>query len=222
LRFAPCSAIIALMADDLQLFELWQRGDRSAGNSLFGRHFKGLYRFFANKVQDDIDELIQETFLACVSSRDRFRKKSSFRTYLFTIARNELYTYLQRRKRSQDLLDFGVTSLMDMGISPTGRFDHNHRNNLLLQALRSLPLEQQVLLELYYWEEMSTAELAETLDIAIDAVKARLFRARNTLRKNLKNLAGDTGFQYQELNDLDSWARAIKTRDRERPADEPA
>lgn len=197
------------MMNDLQLFELWQRGNLDAGNELFRRHFRSLYRFFANKVHDDADELIQDTFLACVSSRDRFGKRSSFRTYLFTIARNKLYTYLKRRRRDRAKLDFSQTSLMDMGITPTGRLARNGRLHVLLQALRSLPIEQQVLLELYYWEELSGAELAESLDISADSVKARLYRARNALRRQLAQLE-TADFEARALSDLDSWARNVR------------
>ena len=196
--------------DDLELFERWQQGDQDAGNQLLKRHFHSLYRFFRNKVQSDIDELIQSTFLACVRSRDRFRKNSSFRTYLFTIARNELYGYLRRRKRGEETLDFGVTSVMDMGTSPTGRLARNQQYNLLLQALRSLPVEQQVLLELYYWEEMSVAELSELLDIAPPATRTRLTRGRKALREMLEKLASKNTLRADQIEDLDTWARSMR------------
>ena len=159
------------VTDDRALFDQWQKGDPRAGNTLLKRHFHGLYRFFGNKVEDDLDELVQSTFLRCLRGKDGFRRESSFRTYLFTIARNVLYDHLKQRKRSQDKLDFGVTSVADMGISPPSRLARNRDHHLLLQALRSLPVEQQVLLELYYWEELSVAELSEILEIADAATR---------------------------------------------------
>ncbi|MCI0355339.1 MAG: 2-amino-4-hydroxy-6-hydroxymethyldihydropteridine diphosphokinase, partial [Acidobacteria bacterium] len=48
---------------------------------LFGRHFADIYRFFERKVAGEPDELVQETFLACVRRRDQFRRQSSFRTF---------------------------------------------------------------------------------------------------------------------------------------------
>jgi RNA polymerase sigma-70 factor (ECF subfamily) len=77
---------------DLGLLEKWCTGDSNAGQELFTRHFADIYRFFEHKVGPDADDLAQQTFMACVSSRDRFRRRSTFRTYLFAIARNQLYS----------------------------------------------------------------------------------------------------------------------------------
>lgn len=200
------------MAEDLELFEKWQTGDQSAGNALLHRYFQSLYHFFANKVQQDVDDLIQNTLLACARSRDKIRIKSNFRAYLFTVARNELYSYLRKRKRHQDQFDFGVTSIMDIGISPTSQLARNEAYQVLLQALRALPVEQQVLLELYYWEDLSVAELSEVLEIEPPATRARITRARRTLRKHLMDLAGEARPQNERLDDLDAWARSIRAK----------
>lgn len=102
-----------------------------------------------SRTGSDIDDLIQDTFLACVRSRGQFRRQSSFRTYLFTIARHELYRYLKQR-HGQDL-DVNEMSIQDLGTSPTGKIARSEKYKLLLIALRSLPVEQQVMLDLHYW-----------------------------------------------------------------------
>src|SRR5688572_6802390 len=85
---------------DLELFENWRAGDRQAGQELFVRHFQGVYRFFKHKIDRRLeitaDDLAQQTFFQCIRARDQFRHTSSFRTYLFAIARNELYQYLRK------------------------------------------------------------------------------------------------------------------------------
>ena len=89
---APTQAAADTMVgamDDLELLNAWRAGDAAAGRGLFQRYFPQLYRFFANKV-DDPDELVQQTFLAIVKARSQFEGRSSFRTYLFTVARHEL------------------------------------------------------------------------------------------------------------------------------------
>ena len=65
-----------------------------------------MFRFFEHKCRGEADELTQQTFLACVKGRDQFRGDSSFRTYLFTIPRHELYAHLRRLKRDERV-DFG-------------------------------------------------------------------------------------------------------------------
>src|SRR5262245_60999657 len=94
--------------EDLALLNRWRDGDRAAGEALFARHFDGLYRFFEHKTGGDADDLTQRTFLACVRSRDQFRGASSFRTYLFAIARHELYAHLRTLAGNQRL-DFDVS-----------------------------------------------------------------------------------------------------------------
>lgn len=201
---------IARVVDDETLLERWRQGDSTAGSMLLERHHRSLYYFFANKVDGEIDDLVQNTLLACVSSRDRFRGCSTFRTYLFTIARNELYGYLRARKRTRDQLDYGVTSLSDLGITPRSRIARKNQYHLLLEALRSLPINQQILLELRYWERASVAELAEIFQVGHDAIHARLSRVRKSLHKRLRELAHGSAPQYETLEDLDTWARSVR------------
>src|SRR5262245_44777640 len=108
------------MEPDLALLERWRGGDRAAGQELFARHFADIYRFFENKVGAEADDLAQRTFLACARARDQFQGKSSFRTYLFAIARNELYDHLRARRQGAEV-DFESASLADLGTSVGAR-----------------------------------------------------------------------------------------------------
>ena len=89
------------MRADIELLEAWKEGDASAGRELFARHFDSVFRFFRNKVDGAAEDLTQQTFMGCLRGRDKFRGESSFRTYLFTIARKRLYTFLRDRQRKR-------------------------------------------------------------------------------------------------------------------------
>jgi RNA polymerase sigma-70 factor (ECF subfamily) len=169
------------MDPDLALLERWRGGDRSAGEDLFARHFADIYRFFDNKVDANADDLVQRTFLACTAARDQFRGHSSFRTYLFTIARNELYGYLRRLPRGEQV-DFEVTSIAEVVTSLSGRLGRARELAQLRAALRELPAEQQLLLELHYWHDLDAAALGEVFDASAATVRVRLMRARRALR----------------------------------------
>jgi RNA polymerase sigma factor (sigma-70 family) len=201
------------MDPDLELLDRWCAGERHAGNELFQRHFDSVCRFFQNKLDRDFDELVQATFLACVRSRDQFRRQSSFRTYLFTIARHELYGYLRRRRRDHNV-DFGVTSVADIETTARGLLDRHKEHERLLHALRALPVEQQLVLELHYWEDLSPTELAEVLDIPAATARTRLFRARQALRAQMETAtetqAGQPAPMHRSIEDLDAWARAVR------------
>ena len=200
------------MASDLELFDLWCSGDRHAGNQLVHRHFDAICRFFATKVADQahVDDLVQRTFLACMGARERFGKRSSFRTYLFTVARHEVYRYWRNQRRDREVLDFSATSLEDLATTPTGRMARNQDRERLLRALRTMPLEQQILLELHYWEDLGIAELAEIMEIASGAMRARLFRAHKSLRERMASLPDDARARPAERCDFDTWMRSLR------------
>ena len=173
------------MDPDLELLERWRAGDAAAGETLFARHFDSLCSFFATKCGGEADDLVQRTLLACVRSRDQFRAQSSFRTYLFTVARNELYQLLRQRHRRDDLLDFSITSIADLVTTPGTRLARDAERRHVVEVLRSLPVEQQTLLELHYWEDLDPTALAEVFETTPGAIRVRLHRARKSLRDKL-------------------------------------
>jgi RNA polymerase sigma factor (sigma-70 family) len=175
---------------DVDLLDRWRAGDATAGEALFKRHFDSVYGFFETKCPSvDADELTQATFLACVSSRDRFRKEASFRTYLFTIARHELFRLLRTRYRRDAKLDFELSSIAEIVSTPGTRLARNQEHARLIEVLQELPVETQTLLELHYREELDTDELAVIFDVSNDVIRARLSRARKLLRARLEKLA---------------------------------
>lgn len=198
------------MATDFELLDAWRAGDRTAGSALFDRYFDSLFRFFRNKVTDGADDLVQQTFLACVKSRDRFRGDSSFRTYLFTAARSKLYDYLDRRRKEGDAVDYGATSCADLGISPSSIVARNERQRLLLLALRELPIDLQIALELYYFEQIRGPELAQVLGVPEGTVRSRLRRGLEILRERLQQLAKDPAQAGSSVADIEAWAAELR------------
>ena len=193
--------------DDIALLDRWRGGDADAGQALFGRHFDSIYGFFETKCESDADELTQATFLACLRARDQFRKESSFRTYLFTIARNELYRVLRNRQRRDAKLDFELSSIADLVSTPGTRMARNQEHRRLIEALQHLPVEQQTLLELHYWEDMQIAELAEIFEAPAATIRTRLHRARKALRGAMEGSA--PARVLETLESMDAWAKRL-------------
>lgn len=195
---------------DIQLVDAWRGGDGEAGQVLFQRHFDSIYGFFETKCEADADELVQSTFLACLRARDQFRKESSFRTYLFTIARHELYRVLRTRQRDGARLDFELSSIAELVSTPATRIARNQEHRRLLEVLRQLPVEQQTLLELHYWEDLDIANLAEVFEMPHTTIRTRLHRARKALRERM---AGSAPAPVLEtLESMDAWARGLANR----------
>ena len=86
-----------MTTDDQALLEAWRGGDEHAGRELVERHLPAVYRFFANKLGRDVDDLVQQTFLALIEGRDRVREAAGFRGFLFGIARNKLLKHFRDR-----------------------------------------------------------------------------------------------------------------------------
>lgn len=202
------------MRSDLELLEAWRAGDRIAAGQLFDRHAASIYRFFANKVDRDVEDLVQATFLGCVAGRDRVRKGGQFRAYLFGVARNVFKTYLRRRGRAcGQLSDLTISSVTDLGLGPSLLILQRQEHRLLLEALRSVPVESQLLLELRYWEELSIEELAAVFGVAGGTIKSRLSRARARLRDKLSELAalrGPERLLETTSTDLHTWAAELR------------
>lgn len=166
----------------------WQGGDDRAGNELFERHFDSLYRFFASKCAGDAKDLIQKTLLTCVRSASRFRADAPFRAFLFGIARNELLHYWRARARKPKL-DFGISSIIDLMESPRAQAAERQEQQLVREAMARIPIDLQIALELFYWEGLSSSEIAVVLGVPAGTVRSRLRRARELMEKELTALA---------------------------------
>ncbi len=180
----------------------WQGGDREAGAQLIEAHYESIARFFHNKVGDASDDLVQRTFLVAVESASKFRGDSSFRTFLFGVARNVLFDHYRDRRRDQRVdPDFGLSSVFDLDPSPSQIVARHVEERLLLEALRRIPLELQVAVELFYWEGVSIRDLAQIQQVALGTIKSRLHRARRLLVEQIERL--DPGLGSQIAAQLD-------------------
>lgn len=179
--------------DDLALLDRWSGGDEASGKLLLKRYFDVLYRFFANKISSDADDLVQQTMMALLAARDRFEARSTFRAYLLSIARFQLYEHLRRRKRATAMFEYDTVTAFDLDPSPSTRAAEKRDHELLLGALRRIPLNFQIALELHYWEDLSGPELAQVLGVPVDTAYSRVRKARELVRRQLKILSAIPG-----------------------------
>ena len=195
--------------EDHVLIDRWRTGDTAAGQALFERYFVMIYRFFSTKCEPEAEELTQATFLAAVRARDQFRKDASFKTYLFTIARNELHHLLRTKARKLDKLDFELSSIADLVSSVGTRLDRSAEHRQIVDALHRLPVDQQTLLELHYWEELDISGLAAVFEVSAQTMRARLYRARKALRELLVPFAPAEALRDDDT--LDHWMQRQET-----------
>jgi len=201
-------------AEDRELFEAWRAGDRGAGGKLFDRHYRSVRRFFVNKVstEDEIEELIQRTFMACIEAAERFRGHSSFRTWLLSIARNVFSEWVRARQRERW---HARGSDLGVAIHPpvrgvTTAFALGREQKLVLAALREISHSSQLILELMYWEHFTAKEIGEVLAIPEGTARSRLRKAKFELRGALEGLARSPAELESTSAGLEDWARGLR------------
>jgi RNA polymerase sigma-70 factor (ECF subfamily) len=153
-------------------------GSEQAFGELFARFRPLVWGFFRRRVFDAAraEDLTQETFVALLKGAPRYEVTAPFRSFLFGIAYN-LLSEERRRVRpagSADALPGLAAAAPDLDVVLHVR-----------QAIASLdPIDRDVLL-LREFETLSYAEIAATLDVPVNTVRSRLFRARMAVREKL-------------------------------------
>ncbi|MEM9459874.1 MAG: sigma-70 family RNA polymerase sigma factor [Myxococcota bacterium] len=196
------------MTGDSDLLDAWRAGDSHAGQELFKRYYDLIARFFANKITGSTSDLVQETFMACVDGRDRIRGDGQFRGYLFGVAYNVLKGHLRRQYRVPD--ELGSISMLDLDPGPSTIVGESEQASLLLIALRSLPVELQMIIELRYWEQMTSTDIAEILGIAPVTVRGRLRQGRIQLERAMREQSAPATVIDSAVGELERWVREVR------------
>ena len=164
---------------DKELLQAWCQGDLRAGERLYHRHYASIARFFRTKLGEGHDDLVQITFVYCVESIADYRGDASFRTYLFGIARNVLLQHLRSKQREAARIDpRSVSMAVASAHSFTSMIAAGRQHDRLLLALRELPIDTQMMIELHYWEGLTIQEIAQVVELPLSTVKTRMRRGR--------------------------------------------
>ncbi|MBL4686234.1 MAG: RNA polymerase sigma factor [Nannocystaceae bacterium] len=198
------------MATEGSQLEAWRGGDLSAGNSLFETHYRAVYRFFRGRVSGEVDDLVQSTFARCAASKEKLTEDGTFRSYVFAVARNVLREHYRATRREGLVVELGSMSVADLGVTPTGILAKRDEERLLLEALRTIPLDHQIAIELSYWEGLTAKELARVLDVPVGTAKTRLRTARKALEARLAQLAASPEMLESTLGDLQRWSSGLR------------
>ncbi|HWB73989.1 MAG TPA: sigma-70 family RNA polymerase sigma factor [Nannocystaceae bacterium] len=196
--------------DDAELFARWRGGDDVAGNALVRRHFDTIHRFFAARFDRGVTDLVQRCFLGAVQAKERLPDGLSFKAYLLGIAHRQMLMAWRTQRRHDAVFAAGSVSAPEQRSSPSAVVARREEQRVLIRALRSLAIEQQSLLELFYWEELGIDEIAAILEIPAGTVKSRLHRARALLRDAIDRMELAPDLLHSTVQNLEGWARSLK------------
>lgn len=189
---------------DRELFERWCDGDPEAARTLVERNYDPICRFFRTKTcAQAVDDLVQQTFLR--ASERRFRGEGSFRAYLFGVARNVVREHYRQGRREGTEPDFNESSVRDLDAGVSTAAAGRAEQRVMLAQLQRLPLDIQLTLELFYWEGLSVAELAQVLEVPPGTVKSRLFRGRTLLREAMSETQLSPEDERSVRAQFDAW-----------------
>lgn len=178
--------------------DLLLAGDPTAFEQLVQQESPRLFRMIMRIVQDEDEakSVMQETYLQAYKRLDTFRKESKFSTWLYAIGLNLARAALRKSRRFDALDDDKVERLQPSyangmfadtleSWNPQKLAELSERKQLVHKAIAKLPTDYRTVLTLRDIEELSTTEVADTLDISEGAVRVRLHRARHALRNLL-------------------------------------
>ena len=181
---------------DGELVEAYRRGDKKAWDALCQRYTSKLFRFFVNNTRnpEDAKDLTQDTLIEAMVKLAILRKPESFWGWLYSIAHGILAKYFRDRyKRGiHEPIDDGVLETRAPYAVPREQQPDNlviaqERLEILHSMVEQLSeSEREVFLLKLADPEMPQKEIAEILDISVDAVKTRWRRGKRNLRERLE------------------------------------
>ncbi len=177
--------------EERQLVRLAQSGEEAAFEELIRRHQQRVFGLVSGilRRREDVEDVVQQVFLKVFVSLKRFDQRAAFSTWLYKISVNECWDYLRKKKvrplvYEADLSEEQVSRLdgvVSADQPPASSSDRAEARDLLERMMEKLPEQDRELLVLKEVEGFSVQELAEILELNVNTVKVRLFRARARL-----------------------------------------
>lgn len=177
---------------DEQLVASYLRGNSNALNFLIERYLRRIYNFVAKYIGNakEAEDLTQEIFLKAWKSLKKFDSQKSFKTWLFSIARNVCIDYLRRKKivtfstlENDDDSESFSDKIVDKSISVVEKITQQELKKEMGKYLLRLSEANRTVLILHYNQQLAFREIAELLGESLDTIKSRHRRALQYLRR---------------------------------------
>ncbi len=172
-------------------------GDQRAFTQLQKKYHPAIANLIRRMLRnsDDVEDLVQETFVKAFKAIESFNHDYAFSTWLYKIASNHCIDFLRKRRLKTFSIDQPIETrdgemryeLADESWTPDGDIQNREKLRILHKAIEELPEKYKRVIKLRHEEELDYQEIADKLGLPLGTVKAHLFRARALLFKKLKN-----------------------------------
>jgi len=175
-----------------ELVEAVQNGDTKAFGKLVRLNQKRLFRYIYGLVGsfDETEDIVQEAFVRAFNNIKTFRTQYAFYPWLSTIARNLAYNHISReeKKESLDRLQEKGYDPQSVDLGPLENLVEGEGRQRFFKAVMALPVKYRTVFVLRHFEQMDYGQIASYLKIPPGTVDSRLYRARQFLLNELKEM----------------------------------
>lgn len=182
------------MGNDAERYRRFLDGDDNGLIEIIDEYHEGM-SLYLNSIVNNMclaDDIVQETFVKLAIKKPPFRGKCSFKTWLFTIARNCAVDHLRKNQKISDLSLDEYLVISDVTDTEKEYFKEEQKKELY-RAMKRLNPEYYQVLYLMYFEDLDTSDIARIMHKAKRQVSDLIFRARKSLRSELER----KGFIYE-------------------------
>lgn len=188
--------------NDRQLIERWQNGDDSAFNIIYRQNAPKLKAFLKNRFpgasSEDLDDMVDETMLALLENKYRYKSDARISTYLYRIMSNIYIDKLRRDATGPAIIHFeDIVALGTEDESPEWeeeeradfQYDTNEADTILHQALELMGKSVcREIFQLQYWNKLTLKEIAIVLKLNETYVRRRVKICEKQLKKIVEQL----------------------------------
>lgn len=187
-----------MIDDDAAIIAAALEGSQKAYAQLVENHRTAIFHIINRIVHNDevARDLVQETFMKAFASLSTYRSEYRFSTWLYKIAANSSIDYLRKRRIQALSLDAPVEThdgrleieVPDDTHNPELALVRKQQRFSIEEAIDSLPPKYREVIVYRHKDDKSYEEIADLLAIPVGTVKARIFRARELLKRKLRNI----------------------------------
>ena len=197
------------MLSDEELVEAWKFGDLSAGEQLCDRYVNRIYSMMRNALSspEDAEDLAQEVFFRAFDNIDDFRRKSTFSTWLYGIAKNVLRNHYHTKVREAKIIETDIAPIIqefiknvpssESSVEDVAEFDEV--KILVWDALQHIPDAQREVLLLRFWNNAPYKSIAQELGRTESAIKSLIHRAVRSCEKYILRKLAESGGDEGEI-----------------------